>query len=84
MFASPVFLLGSTVATAWAALFHLLWGKKWRELVLYWFAGLVGFSIGQVIGNALGLEILLLGQVRLLEGTLVCWLAMLIARCFKV
>jgi uncharacterized membrane protein YjjP (DUF1212 family) len=84
MLASPVFLLGSTVATVWAALFHLLLGKKWRELVLYWFAGLVGFAIGQAIGNALDLDLLLFGQVRLLEGTLACWLAMAVARCFKV
>lgn len=84
MFASPVFLFGSTVATAWAAIFHLLLGKKWRELVLYWFAALVGFAIGQAVGNALDLDILLLGQVRLLEGSLACWLAMLVAKCFKV
>ena len=84
MFASPVFLFGSTVATAWAAIFHLLLGKKWRELVLYWFAALVGFALGQAIGNAHGLDVLLLGQVRMLEGSVACWLAMLIAKCFRV
>ncbi|MBC7315153.1 MAG: hypothetical protein H5T70_01860 [Chloroflexi bacterium] len=80
---SPVFLLGSAVATAWAGLFHLLFGRRWRELILYWFMSLVGFAVGQGVAEAMGWEWLLLGQVHLLEGTLLAWLAMAVARAFQ-
>ncbi len=84
MFSSPALLLGSTVATLWATLFHLLAGRKWQELILYWFAGLVGFAIGQAVGDALPWSPLMLGQVHLLEGTVGCWAAMGIARCLRL
>lgn len=82
-FSSPVFLLGSTVATAWAGLFHLLFGRKWRELVLYWFVSLLGFGVGQGVAEALGWEWLMLGQTHLIEGTLGAWLAMGLVRAFQ-
>lgn len=82
-FSSPVFLLGSTVATAWAGLFHLLFGHKWRELILYWFVSLVGFAVGQGVAEALGWEWLMVGQTHLIEGTLCAWLAMGLVRAFQ-
>jgi hypothetical protein len=30
-------LVGSALATQWAALFHLMFGRRWLDLVLYWF-----------------------------------------------
>ncbi|MBM3189067.1 MAG: hypothetical protein FJZ90_10140 [Chloroflexi bacterium] len=84
MFSSPIFLLGSTLATAWAALFHLLLGKHWTDLILYWFIGLIGFAVGQAMADILGLRFFLLGQVHLLEATLGCWTAMLVARWLQV
>ncbi len=82
-FSSPVFLLGSAVATAWAGLFHLLFGRRWRELVLYWFVSLLGFAVGQAVAEALGWEWLLLGQVHLVEGSLLAWVAMALVRAFQ-
>ena len=84
MFASPVFLVGSTLATLWAAIFHLLFGRRIADLILYWFTGLIGFVIGQLMADVLGLRWLLLGQVHILEGTLACWIAMFVARWLKV
>ena len=84
MLASPIFLLGSTLATAWAALFHLVLGKKWTDLVLYWFLGLIGFAIGQAVADVMGFRWLVIGQVHFLEGTISCWMAMLVARWVKV
>jgi len=80
MLSSPVFLVSSALATVWAATFHLLFGKKWTDLVLYWFVALVGFAIGQAMADVLQLSWLLVGQVHLVEGTLSCWIAMLVAR----
>ncbi len=83
MLSSPIFLVGSLVATFWAALFHFLLGKKLTDLILYWFIALIGFAVGQAMAEILGLHVLLLGQVHILEGTLACWIAMLVARWLK-
>ncbi len=84
MFSSPALLLGSTIATVWAALFHLLLGKRALDILLFWAAGIVGFAVGQLLSDALGLHWLFLGQVHVIQGTLFCWLAMCIARWFKL
>lgn len=84
MFASPVFLVSSTLATLWAAIFHLLFGRKLPDLILFWFIGLIGFAVGQATADVLELRWLLVGRVHLLEGTLCCWVAMLVARWLKV
>jgi hypothetical protein len=84
MLSSPVLLLGATLATLWAALFHLLFGEKLRDLVLYWIIGLIGFAVGQAMANTLQLQWFLVGQVHVVEGTLACWIGMFVARWLKV
>ncbi len=84
MFTSPLFLVSSLLATLWAAIFHLLFGKKVVDLVLYWFIGLIGFAVGQAVAQVLGLHWLVVGQVHVGAGTIACWLAMLVARWLKV
>lgn len=84
MWASPVILVGALIATLWGAMFHLLFGKTLRDLVLYWFIGLIGFAVGQAMANTLGLSWLMVGEVHLAEGTLACWIAMFVARWLKL
>ena len=84
MFASPTFLVGSAMATLWAALFHLLLGKRWSDLVLSWFIALIGFGVGQAVAQTVGATWMLVGELHLIEGTVVCWLAMLIARWLRI
>ncbi len=84
MFASPLFILGSAVATVWAALFHLLFGRGWLDLVLYWFVALIGFAVGQAIAETLNLPWVLVGQMHVIEATVACWLAMFVAHWLKV
>lgn len=83
MIASPVFLLGSTLATFWAALFYVVFGRRLLDLLLYWFVGIVGFMVGQAIADISGLHWLMLGQIHLIEATLGCWIAILVAQCLK-
>ena len=83
MFAAPVFILGSTVATIWAALFHLLYGKRLTDLILYWFVALLGFFVGQALADVSGIRWLLLGQVHVLEGSVACCAAMAMARWLR-
>jgi len=84
MFASPTFLISSILATVWACVFHILLGKKLIDFVFYWFIGLIGFAVGQGMGQMFGFQWLIAGQVHLVEGTLACWVAMLVARWLKV
>jgi hypothetical protein len=84
MFSSPVFLLALTLATGWAALFHLLVGQRLTDLVLYWFLALIGFFIGQAMADVLNLRWFLVGQVHVLESTCACWISMLVARWLQV
>jgi len=83
MIASPVFLLSSVLATVWAALFHLLFGRRLLDLLLYWFVGIVGFLVWQAMADIIGLHWLMLGQIHLVEATLGCWIALLVAQCLK-
>jgi hypothetical protein len=84
MFTSPVFLLGSALASLWAALFHVFLGKRLSDLVLFWFAGIMGFFLGQFAADLVGLRLLMLGQVHVVEATAACLLAMAIARWLRV
>ena len=84
MLSSPVLLVGATLATLWAALFHLLLGRKLTDLILYWVVGLIGFAVGQAMADILQLRWLLVGQVHVVEGSLACWIGMLVARWLKV
>lgn len=84
MLSSPVLLVGATLATFWAALFHLLLGRKLTDLILYWVVGLIGFTVGQAMADILQLRWLLVGQVHVVQGSLACWIGMLVARWLKV
>jgi len=81
---SPPFVLSLAVASLYGGVFHLIWGRSWGEFVLYWFTAIVGFELGQAIGDAVGLNIVMVGQVHLLESSLVCWAAMFVAKWLKV
>lgn len=84
IFSTPVFLLGSVLATLWGALFHILFGKQLRDLVLYFFISFIGLFVGQAMADILGFHWLLVGQLHFVEATAGCWIAMLIARWLQV
>jgi len=83
MFTSPVFILGSTLASISSALFHLFFGRRALELVLYWFVGLLGFFAGQLAGEIIGLDWLMIGQVHLVEATVTCWATLFVVRWLR-
>jgi hypothetical protein len=84
MFASPVILLGTSVATLYAALFHLLAGRTWRQIVLYWLLSLVGFMLGQLAGELLHAGLPMLGQLHIIPASLASWAALGVARLLKL
>lgn len=81
---SPSFVFSLLLASLYGALFHFIWGKRWRDLGIYWVAAVVGFAIGQAVFGALGLSVYPVGQVRVVESTIVSWICLFVARWLNV
>lgn len=75
----PALLLAAILASAYAALFHLWQGRRLRDLLFYWLAAIVGFAAGQIAGQMLDLVPWTIGQVRVVEGSLLALLFLFIA-----
>jgi hypothetical protein len=83
VFSSPPLVLSIVLASIYSALFHLWQGDGVKELALYWMAGLSGFGLGQLGSSSLGLNVLMVGQIHVLESTLVCWLFLFAVKWLK-
>lgn len=81
---SPSLVLSGLLASLYGAVFHFIWGKTWRELALYLVAALVGFAAGQAIFDSLGFSLYRIGEVRVIESTIVSWGCLFVARWLKV
>jgi len=81
---SPALLLGLVVALLYAALFHLWQGRTLRDLGVFALASLVGFALGQGLGQLTNLKLLDVGQVNMVEASLLSWLALFVANRLKV
>jgi len=66
---SPAFVLSAVLAAIYACIFHLSLGRTLQELILYLAASGLGFALGQIMGDRMGFEWLMMGQVHLLEAT---------------
>jgi hypothetical protein len=81
---SPALLLSVLIASIYGALFHLWRGRTFRELPLYLIASGLGFALGQLVGNLLGLDIFLIGPIHIIEASLGSWVVLFIARWLKI
>jgi hypothetical protein len=81
---SPSLLLSLLIAEIYAALFHLWRGRSLRELPLYLIAAPIGFALGQLAGNAIGLNTFMIGPLHVVEASLASWLMLFVARWLKL
>jgi hypothetical protein len=81
---SPTIVLSVLIVSGYSLLFYFLWGRTVGQLARYWVAGLIGFGLGQVAAIATGWNMLVIGDVHLIEGTLGCWLMLFIAKKFRM
>ena len=73
----PAIVIILILSVLYGALFHLWKGKTWRDMGYSILVALTGFILGQLLGVFLQLDVLKLGQVHIIEGTLFAWLFML-------
>ena len=66
---SPPLVLSLIIASAYAAIFNLWQGGSAKDLVIYLVACWLGFGIGELAGDLLDVDILMIGQIHVLEGT---------------
>mgnify|MGYP005840486743 CR=1 FL=1 len=76
----PAVVLSLIVASLYGGLFHLCFARRAADLGRYWLAAIVGFFLGAGLGLIVPWRILVLGDVHLLEGTLICTSALFLAR----
>jgi hypothetical protein len=83
MFQTPALILSLVLASLYAAAFHLWQGRGLRDLVFFWLAAVVGFASGQVAGQLLKLIPWTVGEVHIVEATLVAFFFLFIARWLR-
>jgi uncharacterized membrane protein YfcA len=79
----PYLLLSSLVGAICGTLFHLWRGKNLRDLFIYCFTGVIGFGLGQALGNLIGLDMILIGPVHIVEATIVSWITLFLIHWLK-
>ena len=81
---SPASLLLFLIATASAALAHMLWGRRWLQLPLFWLAAFAGCLVVYALGLRLPLQLPSPAGVPVLEVVLGAWILLIIASRLRV
>ena len=81
---SPSLVFSVLLASLYGAIFHFIWGKRWKDLALYWGVAVVGFGMGQALFGLLGFSVFMIGEVQVVESTIVSWVCLFVARWLKV
>lgn len=81
---SPSLVFSALLASLYGAVFHFIWGKRWRDLGIYWAVAVIGFAMGQAVFDWLGFSVFMVGQVRVLESTIVSWVCLFVAKWLNV
>ncbi len=77
---SPALWLGLMLALTYSVLFSVWRGGGWRQLPGDLLAGGIGFGAGQLAGVLLDINLLRVGEVHVLWGTLGAALLLLLTR----
>jgi hypothetical protein len=80
---SPPLVLSLIIASAYAAFFNLWQKGSAKDLLLYLVACWLGFGIGELAADLLGLDVMMIGQIHILEGTVSAWLLLLLVKWLK-
>jgi hypothetical protein len=81
---APAALLLILLATASAGLAHLIWGRRWQQLPVFWLAAAAGCLIVYVFQLRLPLDLIAPAGVRVLEVVLGAWVLLIVASRLRV
>ncbi len=76
---SPAALLILLIATASAALAHLLWGRRWLQLPIFWLAAFAACLIVYALDLRLPIDLPQPAGVPVLETVLGAWILLIVA-----
>ena len=80
----PGLTLGVLLSIGYASLYHLWNGQNLISLGTYVLGASTGFAVGQVIGNITQVSFLQIGQLHVVEASVVAWVALLLVRLFLI
>jgi hypothetical protein len=80
----PYVLLSLLLGAVYGTLFHLWRGKSIRDLVIYFFTGVLGFWLGQMVGDMLTSNLFLVGPLHLVEATAFSWMSLFVVQWLKI
>lgn len=80
----PSILLLFLIVTFSAALAHTFWGRRWRQMPIFWLAAAAGALIVYAAGLRLPLGFVEPAGVPILEVTLGSWLLLVVASRLRV
>ncbi|MEJ2209838.1 MAG: hypothetical protein P8129_12470 [Anaerolineae bacterium] len=79
MLQAPALVLSLVLASTYAVAFYAWRGHGMRQLIFFWLAAVVGFASGHLVGQMWGFVPWTIGQVHVLEATIVAILFLFIA-----
>jgi hypothetical protein len=80
----PTLLLLALLATASASLAHVLWGRHWLQLPIFWLAANLGCLLAYVLGLRFPLNLPTPAGVPVLEAVLAAWSFIIVASRLRV
>ena len=83
MFQTPALILSLVLASIYAAVFYVFFGRRLRDLLFFLLAAVVGFVSGHVVGVFWGFIPWTIGEVHIIEGTVVAFLFLFLARWLR-
>jgi hypothetical protein len=76
----PALVMSLVLASLYGMVFYLLLGRKLRDILFFWLASVVGFASGQLVGSRLSIFPWTVGQVHIIEATVVALVFLILAR----
>lgn len=80
----PVLVLLVLLATLCAALAHLLWGRRWIQLPVFWLAAFLGCLLAYGLGLHIPLDLPTPSGVPVLEAVILAWCFLTVASRLRV
>jgi hypothetical protein len=81
---SPAPLLLVLLASACAALAHVLWGRRWLQLPIFWLAAFAGCLIAYALDLRLPLRLPEPAGVHVLEVIIGAWIMLFVASRLRI